>query len=133
MSTDERQSITLVHNKALNVDSAISIAWPYPGEWRLDVARSGLCGSAVAAHATNAITILVTNDTTSTTWIDHDTLTGQEGALTADTLTTTGLSSVTGTGREISSGDVIKMVVTNAGAGLAWDGGATIVATKIQG
>lgn len=105
--------------------------WKYPGRWL--ITACGIIGDAVAADASNVTQITLANTTQSQTLLDHDTTTGQEGALTAATFTSSGFSAVTGEGLVIDSGDVFTLTKADGGTGKAWAGSAVILARRIQG
>ena len=107
-------------------------AFKLPGRWKI-VSAALYPSQTIAADATNVTAVVLTNQTQSQTLLDHDTTTGQEGALRQYTAATSGFSSVTGEGLIVEQGDVFTLTKTDGGTGATVGVVAALELRQIQG
>lgn len=107
-------------------------AFVLPGRWEI-VSAALYPTAAVSADATNVTQLVLTNQTQSQIILDHDTTTGQEGALSQYTAATSGFSSVSAEGLIVEEGDVFTLTKTDGGTGATVGAVAALQLRQRQG
>ena len=115
---------------AANTDEDREFAWPFPGKWRIDkvlVAPSTTAG----ADGTDYTTVtLETNDGAGGSYTTFGSLSTETVALTIGT--SRERTMVATAAREVDQGDCLRVGKTDSGTGAVFDGGVTVLASRID-